>query len=159
MLIRVGISVFNHRTMSWPDDKKDTEWIAECANYDWVILSGDKSIEKVPEERQAVIDGKCKVFMFEDSDKTITEDWAASLVIARKRIAEIITKTDGPFFLTIKPCRVSGHIGEPRFVTEAGGGWKAPEEIQTPPEPAPAPPSPHHHSRQTTFTFADKAAD
>ncbi len=100
----------------------------------WVILSGDKAIESVPEERQAVINARAKVFMFDDTHKTRTEDWAASFLVARKRILEIVNRADGPFFVTIKPCSVRGHVSSPRFVTEAGGGWRGPE--------APLPPAP-----------------
>ena len=123
--------------MLWPDNKPDPEWIAECGSFRWVIISGDKAIERVPEEREAVINGRCKVFMFDDSHITRTEDWAASFLVARERIAEIVNKADGPFFVTIKPCKVRGHIGLPRFVSEAGGGWRKPELAPIQPPTAP----------------------
>ena len=123
--------------MGWPDNKPDAEWIAECGSFRWVVISGDKAIERVPEERQAVINGRCKVFMFEDSHTTRTEDWAASFIVARERIAEIVNKGNGPLFVTVRPCKVRGHIGMPRFIEKAGGGWRSPE--QTPEQPAPPP--------------------
>ena len=102
----------------------DKDWIAECARYEWAIVSGDKNISKIPEERQAVIDGKCKVFMLDDSHETKTEDWAASLLVARERLIEIATRADGPFFVTIKRCKVHGHVSLPDFVLDTGAGWK-----------------------------------
>jgi PIN domain-containing protein len=107
---------------------KDVQIIGECASRNWVIVSGDKSIERVPEERQAVINGKCKVFMFDDSHKTRTEDWIAAFLVGRERILEIVAKTKGPMFVTIKPSRARGHISAPRFVGKAGGGWLAENE-------------------------------
>jgi PIN like domain len=118
------IPVRVHKTLGWRAEMPDTEWIAECGKNNWVILSGDKKIETVPEERQAVIDAKCKVFMFDDSHQTTTHDWAASLAVARERILRLAAECDGPFFVTVKPCRSRSHISDPRFVTKAGGGWK-----------------------------------
>ena len=129
LLKGVGVDVMVHGSLGWPDDKPDIEWIAECGKNQWAILSGDKSIELVPEERQAVIDAKVKVFMFDDTDLTRTEDWAASFLVGRERILEIASRATGPLFVTLKPCRVRGHVSQPRFVTTAGGGWKPPTEL------------------------------
>lgn len=93
--------------------------------------SGDKSIERVPEERQAVINARCKVFMFDNSHMTRTEDWAASLIVGRHRLIEIAERTDGPLFVTIKKCKVQGHVSQPRFVELGGGGWR-PKEPEMP---------------------------
>jgi hypothetical protein len=71
----------SHKDMGWHPDMPDVSIIRECAARNFIILSGDKSMERVPEERQAIIDGKCKVFMFDDSNKTRTEDWIASVLI------------------------------------------------------------------------------
>lgn len=136
MLRRVDIHAVAHKDMGWAHDMKDVQIINECAVRNFTILSGDKSMERVPEERQAIINGKCKVFMFSDSDKTRMEDWVSSLLIGRERILEIIAKTKGPLFVTIKPCRVKGHIGTVNFVEKAGGGWLAegePAQITIPP--------------------------
>jgi hypothetical protein len=142
--------------MNWLPNMHDVDWIKECGQMGLIILSGDKSIERVPEERQAVIDGKCKVFMFEDSDTTGTADWAASIVVAKQRIFDIATKASGPFFVTIKPCRVRGHISEPRFVAEAGGKWIPAGESQI------VVPTPDEHKaqrptrkQQGEFSFAE----
>ncbi|MGB8986770.1 MAG: hypothetical protein WCC37_09225 [Candidatus Sulfotelmatobacter sp.] len=92
-----------------------------------MIISGDKQIARVPEERKAVVDGKCKVFMFDDGHETRTEDWAAAVLVARHRLIEIVEKADGPFFVTIKPCKVHGHFSQPDFEPLSGAGWKPPE--------------------------------
>jgi hypothetical protein len=136
MLQRVSLDVLVHKDLGWHADTKDVVIIKECAARNFVILSGDRAMERVPEERQAIIEGKCKVFMFEDSHKTRTEDWIASILVGRRRILEIIAKTRGPLFVTIKPCRTSGHIGSVRFVEKAGGGWLA--EGESTPVPLPA---------------------
>jgi hypothetical protein len=123
MLKRVNLRVVAHKDLGWHPDMADVTIIKECAARNFIIVSGDKAMARVPEERQAIIEGKCKVFMFEDSDRTRTEDWIASFLVGRQRIMEIISKTTGPLFVTIKPCRTRGHIGSPQFVDKAGGGW------------------------------------
>jgi hypothetical protein len=112
----------------WPADMPDVDWIVECAKNEWVIISGDKQIARVPEERKAVVDGKCKVFMFDDGHETRTEDWAAALLVARHRLLEIAETADGPFFVTIRPCRVHGHFSQPKFEPLSGAGWKPRKE-------------------------------
>jgi PIN like domain len=102
-LIRAKLSEFGFKVKAcsriFPKDMPDVEWIAECAKQNWVILSGDKSIEEVPEERQAVIDGKCKVFMFDDSNSK-AEEWIAAILVGRLRIMHLVENSDGPFFVT-----------------------------------------------------------
>lgn len=126
LLRGVGLDVRDYSYLGLLADADDKDWIALCGKQDWVIISGDKNISRVPEERQAVIDSRCKVFMFDDSDITRTEDWAASLLVARKRIIEWAQRTNGPYFALIKPCRVQGHIRQPEFI--AAGGWKPERE-------------------------------
>lgn len=153
-LKRVGIQVVAHRDLAWKDDKTDVEIIRECAAKNYVILSGDKAMERVPEERQEIIKGKCKVFMFDDTGKTRTDDWIASVLVARQRIIEIIGKANGPLFVTIKPCRSIGHIGKPRFVEKAGGGWKADHlTIEVASLPLENPNQPKRSPQQTTLRF------
>jgi hypothetical protein len=123
LLERVCIKVVHHNDF-YPQDTKDTVWIERCRKENWIILTGDKEIERVPENRQAVIDAKCKVFFFNDTN-SLGEEWAAAVIVGRKRIFEIIEKNNGPLFVTLlKEAR--GHISTPRFV--AGGG---PKPIQT----------------------------
>jgi hypothetical protein len=156
ILLRVKLSVVSHKDLGWHPDMPDVNIIRECAARNYVILSGDKSMERVPEERQAIIDGKCKVFMFGDTDKTRTEDWVASVLIGRQRILDIIRKTEGPLFVTIKPCRTIGHVGNVRFVEKAGGRWLAEGETAPPPlelEHTTGPMRPHR-KQQGEFDFS-----
>ncbi|HEV2963428.1 MAG TPA: hypothetical protein VG649_16485 [Candidatus Angelobacter sp.] len=138
LLRGVGMQIRIHRTMGWQPAMKDTDWIRECGKMNLAIITGDKSIEEVPEERQAVIDAKCKVFMLDDTHITKTQDWGASLLVGRERILEIAAKANGPFFVTIQPCRMRGHVSKPRFIEEVGGGWKPSEETATPEASEPA---------------------
>jgi len=136
----------------------DTDIIAECGKQGWVIISGDKSIERVPEERQAVIDARCKVFMFDDSHVTRTEDWAASLLVGRHRLIEIAEKTDGPLFVTIRKCKVQGHVSQPRFIGLGGGGWKLiePKVPQANAEGLPLPKKPMRRQQQGELAFREQ---
>jgi hypothetical protein len=159
LLRSIGWQIIIHRTMGWADDKPDVEWIAECGKYNWPIISGDTSIEKVPEERQAVIDARCKVFMLDDSHITKTADWAAAVLVGRHRIAEIVNTTTGPLFVTVKPTRLHGHISQPRFITKAGAGWKTFQPVAS----AESPPAvPHKGKRgraqQTIMEFPEHSA-
>jgi hypothetical protein len=125
-LIELGFEVKACNRM-FPATMLDVEWIAECAKHHWVILTGDKSIEEVPAERQAVIDGKCKVFMFEDTNSS-AEDWVAALMVGRQRILHVVENSNGPLFITIRKFGHS-HFSLPRFVPDTGSGWK-PERKQ-----------------------------
>jgi len=126
LLRSVDLDVKNYRHLGLSSDADDREWIGLCGQQQWVIISGDKNISRVPEERQAVINARCKVFMFDDSDVTRTEDWAASVLVARKHILELVLRTNGPYFAIIKPCSLHGHIKSPQFI--GSGGWKPAEE-------------------------------
>ena len=118
----------------FPEDTPDVEWIAECAKQDWVILSGDKAIEEVPAERQAVIDGKCRVFMFDDTTSK-SDEWLAALLVGRQRLLHLAQNADGPFFVTIRKFGYS-HFSSPRFIEGTGAGWKPEQKTLKPPQPA-----------------------
>lgn len=117
----------------YPPDFPDVDWIKECASEKWIILSGNKAIEEVPAERQAVIDGKCKVFMFDDTNSK-TEEWIAAILVGRRRIFHLVDNSDGPFFVTIRKFGHS-HLSHPRFVPNTGAGWrpehKPPAPVET----------------------------
>jgi hypothetical protein len=114
----------------------DVDWIAECSKQDWVILTGDKAISEVPTERQAVIDGKCKVFMFEDNNSK-AEDWVAAIMVGRHRLEYLVENSNGPFFVTIRKFGHS-HFSLPQFIPGTGSGWKPelkqPTTISQPPK-------------------------
>jgi hypothetical protein len=82
------------------------------------VLSGDKSIETVPENRQAVIDAKCKVLFFNDTN-SFPEEWAAAVIVGRPKLLEIIEQNDGPFFVIIEKY-ARAHISSVRFVGSGG---------------------------------------
>jgi hypothetical protein len=63
LLTCVGMAVILHDRW-FHGETRDPIWIAKCGQEQWVVLSGYKSIETVPENRQAVIDAKCKVLFF-----------------------------------------------------------------------------------------------
>lgn len=158
LLRQVGLDVREYVHLGLSADADDKDWIQLCAHHQWVIISGDKEISRVPEERQAVIDGCCKVFMLEDSGNTRTEDWAASLLVARQYIIETVLRTNGPYFSLVKPCRVRGHIQAPEFI--ASGGWKPQEEWPTSFTPTIEHPKRIRpvRSRQAIFEFPDHVA-
>ena len=121
LLARVGIAVVLHDNY-FPRDEKDPVWISRCGRENWVVLSGDKAIERIPENRQAVIDAKCKVLFFNDTNSR-AEEWAAAVIVGIKRLYEIIHKNNGPLFVTIDK-QARGHISRVRFAV--GGGPKPP---------------------------------
>ncbi len=139
LLISVGMSVVLHHKW-FHQEAPDPEWIEKCGEQKWVILSGDKSIETVPENRQAVIDAKCKVFFFNDTN-SYPEEWAAAVIVGRSKLFEIIERNNGPLFVTIQKYSHS-HISSVRFV--GSGGPRSTEsvisqEIVTPAAPVPPP--------------------
>jgi|SRR6267143_1111836 len=143
LLISVGMGIVLHQNWFY-QEAPDPEWIGKCGEQGWVILSGDKSIETVPENRQAVIDAKCKVFFFNDTN-SYPEEWAAAVIVGRPKLLEIIEQNDGPFFVTIEKYART-HISSIRFVGSGGPkpiGPSAPQQAApspVPPLPLPQPP-------------------
>lgn len=99
-------------------------WIAECGKQGWIILSGDKGLERNPINRRAVIDAACKVFIFTDTNSK-AEEWAAAVIMARRQIAAIVDKNNGPFYVHIGK-EAHSHLSAVRFV--GTGGRKVAEE-------------------------------
>jgi PIN like domain len=95
-----------HETVS------DPTWIKKCGENNWIVITGDKRIEMVPENRQAVIDAKAKVFLLNDSN-TKPEVWAAAILLGQYKMQDIIDATQGPFFVTIGK-RCDSHVQRPR---------------------------------------------
>jgi hypothetical protein len=140
LLTSVGMNVILHRKW-FIDEAPDPEWIAKCGKEEWVILSGDKSIEAVPENQQAVIDAKCKVFFFNDTN-SYPEEWAAAVIVGREKLFEIIEHNNGPFFVTIDKY-ARAHVSSIRFVGSGSPkpiGLAMPQEVVTPTPPASSPP-------------------
>jgi hypothetical protein len=122
LLTSVGFRVIIHDHY-FGKEEKDPVWIARCGLDNWVVLSGDKAIERVPENRQAVIDAKCKVIFFKDTNSR-SEEWGAAVIVGRQRLLEIIHGNNGPLFVTIDK-HARSHISSVRFA--ADGGPKPPQ--------------------------------
>jgi hypothetical protein len=134
LLASVGMTVILHDRW-FQRETRDPVWIARCGQEQWIVLSGDKSIETVPENRQAVIDAKCKILFFNDSS-SYPEEWAAAVIVGRDKLLEIIERNDGPFFLTIdKHSRT--HISAIRFVGSGGPKPAAGNQESGPATPGP----------------------
>lgn len=90
----------------------DPDWIEKCGENNWIVITGDKRIETVPENRQAVINAKVKVFLLNDSN-TKPEVWAAAILLGQYKMQDIIDGTTGPFFATVGK-RCDSHVQRPR---------------------------------------------
>ena len=90
----------------------DPEWIAKCGENNWIVITGDKRIETVPENREAVIDAKVKVFLLNDSNSK-PEVWAAAIILGQYKMQDIIDGTAGPVFVTVGK-RCDSHVQRPR---------------------------------------------
>jgi hypothetical protein len=116
ILRRVGLKV---RTIYqvYPRKKhqsvKDPQWIARCGKEGWIAISGDKRIEKNIENKKAVIDAKCKLFLLTDTN-SLPEEWAAAIILGREKISTVVRKNQGPFFATISK-RSDSHVSHARF--------------------------------------------
>jgi hypothetical protein len=101
-------------------DEDDHIWIPTVAQKGWAIITGDKGIENDGINRQSVIDAKAKVFLLDDSNSRGAE-WAASLVLAHRRIMRIAERNNGPFYCTIRKGS-DAHVDESDIRYHAGGG-------------------------------------
>jgi hypothetical protein len=126
MLRRVGFKVY-HIFEVYPGTQHETvadpEWIKRCGQEGWVAISGDKRLETVPENRQAIIEAKAKVFILTDSNSP-PEMWAAAVIVGHYRMGEIIEGSDGPFFVNISK-RSDGHVARLRLPS----GYEPPVEL------------------------------
>lgn len=116
-----GISApFERHSVYFKDDEDDPVWIPVVAGKGWVIVSGDKGIESNGVNRQSVIDSQAKVFVLADTHSKGAE-WAASLVLAHKRIVRTAMQNNGPFYCTVEKGSDS-HVGDRDLRFHAGGG-------------------------------------
>ena len=116
MLRRVGFTVhpiFEVYPGTTHESVSDPEWIRLCGDNGWIVISGDKRLETVPENRQAIIEAKAKAFILSDSGSR-PEIWAAAIIIGHYRMLEIIDANDGPFFVSIGK-RSDGHVARLRL--------------------------------------------
>lgn len=64
----------------------DPDWIKKYGENNWIVVPGDKRIETVPENRQAVIEAKAKAFLLNDSNSK-PEVWAAAILLGQYKNA------------------------------------------------------------------------
>jgi hypothetical protein len=101
----------------------DPEWIRDATGRGWVIISGDKGIREDGVNRHAVIKARAKVFLLTDTTSRGAE-WAASLVMARKKILRIAEQNNGPFYCVVEKGN-DHHVHKPEFF-EGGGPIPSP---------------------------------
>ncbi|MGA2909792.1 MAG: hypothetical protein ABSE36_18985 [Terracidiphilus sp.] len=128
MLRGIGAAFQRHGTFYKPDED-DHVWIPDVARQGWVIISGDKGIEKDGINRQSVIESKAKVFLLDDTSSKGAE-WAASLVLAHKRIVRIAAENRGPFYCTVRKGS-DAHVDESELRFHSGGGPAVPGPTPT----------------------------
>jgi hypothetical protein len=95
---------------------RDPQWIQLCGENNWIIITGDKRLETVPENRQAVIDAKARVFILMDT-QSLPEEWAAAVIVGHERMQEIIEANPGPFFVNISK-RTGNHLARLRLPSD-----------------------------------------
>jgi PIN like domain len=128
LLRRVGFSLVALHEHGFAPETQDDVWIEECGKQIWVILSGDKGLERNPINKAAIIAAACKVFIFTDNNSK-AEEWAAAVIMGRAQIARIIDKNNGPFYVHIgRECQ--SHVSAVKFV--GTGGRKIVEESAAP---------------------------
>ena len=101
LLRKAGLRVVCHSDKFSDDMTPDPIWMERCAREDWAIVTGDKAIETDPVNRQAVIDLKAKVILLDENNSRAVE-WASAIIVARRRIVEIVHENDGPFFVSLR---------------------------------------------------------
>jgi hypothetical protein len=98
-------------------DEQDVNWIAECCKRDWVVITGDKRIVRVPYNRDAAIKHKAKLFLLADTS-TKGEEWAAAIIVGRRKMIRLAQFNDGPFYSNVGKATET-HISEIRRILTA----------------------------------------
>jgi hypothetical protein len=101
LLRKVGLRVVCHSDKFTDDMTPDPIWLDRCAREEWIVITGDKAIETDPINRQAVIDCRAKVILLEENNSRALE-WASAIIVARRRMVEIVHDNDGPFFVSLR---------------------------------------------------------
>jgi hypothetical protein len=101
----MGFEIELHNSYFVPDELDD-KWIPEVAGRKWVILTGDKRIATEPINKAAVIASCAQVIMVTDTN-SLPEQWAASIIVGRMRLLQLLDKHPGPVFI-----RVGKHSNE-----------------------------------------------
>jgi hypothetical protein len=95
----MGFEVEIHNTY-FVHDEDDDKWIPEVSARKWVILSGDKRLSVEPLNKEAVRSSNAQVLLVTDTN-SLPEQWAASIIVGRYRIQELLDKHPGPVFIKI----------------------------------------------------------
>ena len=98
-LREAGIKVEPHRDHFSPEEE-DHVWIPQCANHGWLIVTSDKGIETDPINRASVLESKARVFILQDGNNGPSH-WAASIIVSRARIYDLVRVHEGPFFVDV----------------------------------------------------------
>jgi len=85
-------------------ETEDTAWIALAAQRGWVVLTKDDHIRRRPAERQAIEDGKVRVFCLTNAGLTFA-DQAGYFVANRFRIIQASRKP-GPYLYGVYKDRI-----------------------------------------------------
>jgi PIN like domain len=117
----------------FPAETPDDEWIPKVVAKGWVILTGDKAIETDPINLKAVEESAAKVFITADTNSK-AEEWAAAVIVARRKIARTVEYNNGAFCVDIDK-HASNHVSTERY---RGSGGPKPNEEKPIPLPPPA---------------------
>ena len=127
LLERMGFEVELHKNY-FVDDADDDQWIPEVAARQWVILSGDKRLSVEPVNKDAVKASKAQVLLVTDTN-SLSEQWAASIIVGRRRIQELLEKHPGPVFIKIgKDAREHVNVAKSHLFAGAEGAKTASQE-------------------------------
>jgi hypothetical protein len=84
----------------------DVEVIETCGTRNWVLISCDDRIRFVPHNKAAVMRCGVRAFMFGQGNFQGVE-YAAALIVGRKRIFDVLRKNAGPVLARIQ---ISGDV-------------------------------------------------
>lgn len=78
----------------------DTEVLKKCGENNWVLISLDDSMRRVPKNLEAAVAHNVQVFLFSSGNRKGGE-YRAALIVGRHRIIKYCEKHPGPFFARI----------------------------------------------------------
>ena len=108
-------------------DEDDDKWIPVVSARNWVILSGDKRLSMQAINIEAIRSSRAQVLLVTDTN-SLPEQWAASIIVGRSRIQELLDRNPGPVFIKIgKQAKDHVEVGRNRVFRQ--------ETAETSPEP------------------------
>jgi hypothetical protein len=75
----------------------DTEVLKKCGENGWLLISLDDSMRRVPQNVEAAVAYRTKVFLFSNGNRKGGE-YKAALIVGRFKLLKYARKQDGPFF-------------------------------------------------------------